>query len=161
MYHSILEKQHTLEIGHIRPHIRVQRIYDHLPVGRTGDLDPPVHQTGRRWGPLPGGIVADVLGLGQEVWEGALVKLGLADLAAFQQLLASVVERAVQQGKEGEGLWCQDLAVLLFDGSEDVDALEDGLGRCHGSVRCMEVDVGGCLVPEAQLVLMIRSSQWL
>lgn len=75
-----------------------------------------------------------MFGLGQEVREGALVQFGLADLAALQQLLAGVVEGAVQQGEEGEGLGGEDFAVLLLDGAKDVDALEDGLGRCHDSV---------------------------
>lgn len=160
MCRSVLVERRTFEIGHICPHVRVQCIHDHLPVRRPRDLDPPVNQAGRRWGTLPGGIVADVLGLGQEVWEGALVELGLADLAALQQLLASVVERTVQQGKESEGLRSKDLAMLLLDGAEDVDALEDGVGRCHGSVS-PEGQCGQVFSLDVQLVSIIRSSRLL
>jgi hypothetical protein len=76
-----------------------------------------------------------VLGLREEVGKSAAVNLGLASLAALQQALAGVVEGAVEQGEEGQGLWGQDLAVGIVNLAEDGNALEDGLGGSHGWMR--------------------------
>lgn len=121
----------TLEISHVGPDIGVQGVDHHLAVGGARDLDAAVDEArgGRR--ALPCGVLADVLGLGEEVGERALVELGLADLAALEEGLAGAVEGALQEGEEGEGLGGQDLALRLLDGAEDADALEDGLAAGH------------------------------
>ena len=72
-----------------------------------------------------------MLGLRKEVEEGAPVEVSLADLAALEELLAAAVEGALEEGEEGEGLGSEDLALVVLDGTEDVDALEDGFGRGH------------------------------
>lgn len=134
------EFQLTLKIGHISPHVRVERVDHHLPVRRARDLDAAVHEArgGRR--ALPRGVLADVPGLWQEVGQGTLVELGLAELSPLEEVLACGVEGAVEEGDEGEGLGRQDLLVLLLDGAEHTDALEDVF---HGSHGCGFVCVYG------------------
>lgn len=121
----------TLEIGHVSVDVGVQGVNDHLAVGGAGDLDAAVDQTRGRGSSLPCGVLTDVLGLGEEVGQNTPVKLGLANLAALEEGLASVVEGAVQEGEEGEGLGGEDLAVDIVDLAEDGDALEDGVGGSH------------------------------
>lgn len=124
-------EQLTLEIRHVGVDIRVERVDNHLAVGRAGNLDAAVDKAGGGRRALPGGILADVLGLGEEVGQDAAVQLGLAELAALEEGLAGAVEGAVQEGQEGQGLGRQDLLVRLVDLAEDGDALEDGLLRRH------------------------------
>ena len=52
-----------------QPHLcaGVERVDRHLLVGRAGDLDAAVFEAGCRRCDLPGGIVADLGGLGEEV----------------------------------------------------------------------------------------------
>lgn len=70
--------------------------------------------------------------LGEEVGQDAAVELGLAQLAALQEVLARRVEGALEEGEEGQGLRRQDLALRLLHGAEDGDALEDVVGGSHG-----------------------------
>jgi hypothetical protein len=49
--------------------------------------------------------------LGEEVRQDAAVQLGLAQLAALQEVLAGRVEGALEEGEEGQGLRRQDLAL--------------------------------------------------
>ena len=90
----------TFKIGHVSPHIRVQRIDDHLPVCRAGDFNPAVNETGRGWRTLPCIVLADVLSLWQEVKKVALVELGLSDHTTLEQLLAPGVESTVKDSEE-------------------------------------------------------------
>src|SRR5258708_17826522 len=55
----------VLEVGHETAGPRVERVDDHLPVGRPGDLDPAVRVVVAGWRDLPVGV-ADVCGVGQE-----------------------------------------------------------------------------------------------
>lgn len=129
----------TFKVGHVGPHLRVQRVDDHLPVRRPRDLDPAVDQARGGVRALPGDIIADVLSLGEEVREDTAVDLGLADDAALEKGLASRVEGALEEGEEGEGLRGEDLALVVLDLAEDIDALEDGIGGGHdggGSGGC-------------------------
>lgn len=121
----------TLEIGHVSVDVGVQSVDHHLAVGGAGDLDAAVDQARGRGSSLPCGVLTDVLGLGEEIGQNTPVKLGLADLAALEEGLASVIEGAVQEGEEGEGLGGEDLAVDLVDLAKDGDALKDGFGRGH------------------------------
>lgn len=63
----------------------------------------------------PAVIVANGLGLGVKVGQGASVKLLLAELAAAQEVEALAVEGAVQDGEELERLRGQDTLVVAFD----------------------------------------------
>jgi hypothetical protein len=57
----------VLEVGHVDPGARVERVDDHLPVAcRPGDLDSPVLQVGRRGRNFPVAL-ADRARLLQEV----------------------------------------------------------------------------------------------
>ena len=59
-----------------------------------------VNETRRRRCTLPCIVLADVLGLWEEVEEVALVELGLPDLATLEKLLAPRVESTVQDSEE-------------------------------------------------------------
>lgn len=120
----------TLKIGHVGPDISIQRIDNHLSVRRARNLNASIDESRGRRSALPGGIVADVLCLGEEIGQDAAVELGLANLAALEQRLASGVEGAVEESEECESLRGEDLFVLRLDSAEDGDALEDSVG--HG-----------------------------
>jgi len=118
----------TLKVGHVRPHVRVEGVDDHLAVDGARDLDAAVDEARGRGRALPDNAVADVLGLGQEVGQDAAVELGLADHALLEQFLAAGVEGAVQQGEEDGGVLAQGLFGLVVEGPEDEHLLEDGFG---------------------------------
>jgi hypothetical protein len=84
---------------------------DHLAVGRARDLNAAVFEARHGPGTLPGRVIADVLGLLEEVGEGAGVVLGLLEDAAVQESLAGRVEGAVQDGEELERGRSEDLLV--------------------------------------------------
>jgi hypothetical protein len=56
----------VLEVGHEHARARVERVDDHLPVGRPGDLDAPVEQVRRNRIDHPVGL-AEIARFGQEV----------------------------------------------------------------------------------------------
>lgn len=72
-----------------------------------------------------------MLGLREEVRKNIAVKLSLASLATLKEVLAALVEGAVQEGEKGEGLGGEDLAVDVVDFARDGHALEDGFDRSH------------------------------
>jgi hypothetical protein len=121
----------VLEISHISIDIRVERIHNHLPISGAGDLNTAIHQTRSRSGTFPCGVLADVLGLREEVRKNTAVKLSLASLATLEEDLAALVEGAVQEGEKSEGLRGEDLAVDVVDFARDGHALEEGFDRSH------------------------------
>lgn len=122
----------TLKIRHVGPDIRIQGIDDHLPVRRAGDFDPAVDQTGRRRCALPGVILADVLGLGKEVGQLAIINSSLAVDPTLQQGFPGRVEGAVQDGEEGTGFLGEDLAGVNVDVTEDGNIPQMVLDLGHG-----------------------------
>jgi hypothetical protein len=118
----------TFEVGHVRPHIRVQRVDNHLAIGRAGNLNAPVDQAGRGWCALPCLVLADMLGLRQEVEQVALVELGLSDHASLEESLPALVECAVEQGEEDGSILAEDVTLVVLQLAEDVDLAEDGFG---------------------------------
>jgi hypothetical protein len=125
----------TLEISHVRPHVRVQRVHNHLAICWAGNLDSPVDQAGR-WGcAFPCGVLADVFGLWEEVEQVALVELGLSDHASLEERLPALVECAVEKGEEDGSILAENVSVLVVQLAEDVDLAEDGVGiGCHCEV---------------------------
>ncbi len=97
-----------LEVGHEDLRAAVQRVDDHLAVGRSGDLDATVEQVGRDRADAPVAL-AHMLRLGEEVRGLAGVEALLALGAQREQALARGVEALVQVGDEGERLRRQDL----------------------------------------------------
>ena len=78
----------VLEVGHEALGAGVQRVDHQLAVGRAGDLDPAVEVVGaRRRGP-PGGVLADLARLGEEVERAAGGDRGAALGARGEQLAA-------------------------------------------------------------------------
>lgn len=129
----------TLEISHVCPDIRVQCVDNHLAVCRSGNLYSAIDEARSWWCALPCGIVADVLGLGQEVKEVALVKLSLAEYSPLQELLSAVVECAVEKGKEDSSILAENVTVGVVQLAKDVNLTEDGVSAgCHcGLYLCM------------------------
>jgi hypothetical protein len=121
----------TLEIRHVSPHIRIQSIDDHLAVRGTSDLHATVNQTGSGRSTLPGVIFTNVLGLGEEVREMALVDLGLAIDTALEEGFPGRVEGAVEDGKESASFLGEDLAMLVIHSAQDGDILELHFDLAH------------------------------
>lgn len=111
----------TFKIGHVGPDICIKSIDDHATVGGTGDFNAAVSQAWGGWRPFPGIVLADVLGFGEEVELFALVEVGLAYLAAFEQRLSSLVEGAVEEGEEDGDILVQDVLGLIIESAMDVD----------------------------------------
>jgi hypothetical protein len=114
----------VLEIRHISPDIRIQSIDDHLAVRGTSNLHTTVNQTGSGRSTLPGVIFTNVLGLGEEVRQMALVNLGLAIDTALQEGFPGRVEGAVEDSEESAGFLGEDLAMLVVHGAQDGDILK-------------------------------------
>jgi hypothetical protein len=98
----------VLEIGHEDFRARIERVDDHLGIGRAGDLDPAILKVGRdrRDGPVR---FADVAGFLREVGKLARVEMLLPLDPRRQQLAAAVVEPMVKLGDEGQRLAGQHL----------------------------------------------------
>lgn len=125
----------TLEISHICPDIRVERVNHHLAICRASDLDAPVHQAGSWWCASPCVVLADVLGLWKEVEQVALVELCLSNHTALKESFPSLVECAVEEGKEDGSIFAENVSVLVIELTEDVDLAEDGVGiSCHDEI---------------------------
>ena len=112
----------VLEVRHEHLGARVQRVDDHLAVHGARDLHAAVLQVVRQRGDLPRRVVADVLGLGQEVRALARLECALAGGTGREQLLAPVVELALEAGYERQRLRGEDLRHLGRDDLEDLDA---------------------------------------
>lgn len=89
----------------------------HFAVDGAGDFDATVFEAwhGRRAGPCR--VVPDVARFGQEVGQGAGVKLCLLQGTRAQQVLAAAVEVAMQDGQEPHGVVRQDLRMFVRDGT--------------------------------------------
>jgi hypothetical protein len=129
----------TLEVGHVCPDIRVQRVDDHLAICRASDLDAPIDQAGRWWCAFPCLVLADVLGLWEKVEQVALVELSLSDHTSLKESLPALVECAVEQGEEDGSILAEDVTLVVLQLAEDIDLAEDGFrvgghcGVCSGA----------------------------
>jgi hypothetical protein len=122
----------TLEISHVCPDIGVECVDDHLAVCRSCDLYSAVDETGGWWCSLPCWVLADVLGLGEEIEEVALVELSLTQHSPLQKLLSAVVECAVEKSKEDSSIFAEDVTVGVVQLAEDVNLAENGISAgCH------------------------------
>ena len=122
-----------LEVGHEPARTGVERVDDHLSVGRTGDLDAPVLQVVGRRRHAPAAVVADLARLLQEVRQLAAVPARLCVAARNQQLLARGIELAVKRGDEVEGLGREDLVEALAVGPADLHAAH-AIDLCSSSI---------------------------
>ena len=121
----------------------VQRVDRHLAIGRAGDLDAAVLEARRRAGDAPRRVVADPLGLGQELRVAAVRRIDPGLQAHREQLVPGVREAVVQLGEERERLGREDLVVPLAERCGDLDAGLDGLEAAGGGLRC-SVRRAGC-----------------
>src|SRR5205814_2156037 len=103
----------VLEVRHERRGAGVERVDDHLALGRAGDLDPALEHVLRlrRDDPL---CFADLLGLGEEVGARTGVELLLPRPATSEQLLAPAFEAPVELGGHSVQLVCAPAEVELF-----------------------------------------------
>ena len=97
----------VFEVGHEDAGAGVERVDDHLPLDRSGDLDAAVEQVvrDRRDGPV---AFADLARLGEKVRKLAGIEASLALFALRQQLLAARAELTLQRSDELEHLGGQD-----------------------------------------------------
>ncbi len=101
----------VLEIGHEDVGAGIQRVDDHLAIGRAGDLDVAIEQIPRQWRHRPIGVT-DTARLDGEVGSPAFVELRLYRLAGRQELAPLGPETPLQPGDESEGGGCQDGLVV-------------------------------------------------
>src|SRR5699024_6498465 len=99
----------------------VERVDRHLAVGRTGDLHAAVGDARGGVGDLPALVLADVLGLREEVEVLPGRDAVLAFLAGPQQLLAARLEGAVELGDQGQSVLGEDFVVPVVAGAGDLD----------------------------------------
>ena len=101
----------VFEIRHKHAGAGVEGVDDHLAVGGPGDFCAAVPEVcrDRRDGPVR---FADVLRLGKEIGQRALVDLLLADGAPFEQSDAAGIEFAVQFDEKRLRLGREDLGVV-------------------------------------------------
>jgi hypothetical protein len=103
-------RQRVLEVGHEDVGARVERIDDHLPLDRAGDLHPPVAQVRRRRLHLPV-AAAHALSFGQERRQFAPVQPLLALRTSSEQPAALGAEAAFEQAHECQRLGREDRLV--------------------------------------------------
>ena len=129
------------------PHLRarVERVDGHLRVGGTGDLRAPVPQPGCRVGDLPGVVLADRLGLGEEVEGAADRELVVPRLAQLEEGEPSFVELAVQRAEEVDGLGGEDLGEPALGGTSDLDSCRQ-VHRASRGCRSVEFPSDGNLL---------------
>ena len=112
----------VLEVRHEDVRAGVERVDDHLPLGRARELDPPALEIlgGRRDRP---GARADLTGLGQEVQPAAGVERRLTLGAAPEERGARRAEVPLEPGHERERVGRQDLAEPALDRAPKLDAV--------------------------------------
>ena len=110
----------VFEVGHEDASARVERVDEHLGVGRPGDLHAPVAQVTRDGRNLPVRL-ADRFGRGQEIRRLARVDALLPLVPGAKQLEAPVAELPLQPRDEIERLGAQNLAAAGGGRSFDLD----------------------------------------
>src|SRR5216684_3028493 len=108
-----------LEVGHEHAGPGIERIDQHLAIGRACDLDPPVLEILRRRRDTPLGF-SDRPGRAQEIGHLSPIDARLALIACLQQLLATWTELALQATNEVESLGRQHLARAPDDRALDL-----------------------------------------
>jgi hypothetical protein len=131
--------EHTFEIGHVCPNIRIQGVDHHLPVYRAGDLHTPVGETWSGGSSFPCITLANVLCLREEVREYSSVQLGLANNTLLEKSFASWVKGTVHKSEKDGSFLAQDLFGLVIERAENVDVLEDS-----SCIACQSIHCRGC-----------------
>ena len=105
-FHDVLPggRVGILEVGHEDVGAGVQRVDDHLAVGRPGDLDAPVAKVGRRLGDLPAGSAGSPPSLPEKSGISPASISLLASAPCLQQLPPARFERGGQFHQETYGL---------------------------------------------------------
>lgn len=104
----------TLEISHEGLSAAIQRIDDHLPVSRAGDLDPTVLEPRSGGRTRPRWLTAHRGSLDGEVQWDTCVEATLGIVAGDEKGLAGGLEGAVKGGEEGQRILCEDLRLGLL-----------------------------------------------
>ena len=126
----------VLEVGHEHASTRVERVDEHLGVGRPGDLHAPVAQVVRDGRDFPVRF-ADRFGRRQEIGRLARVDALLPFVPGAKQLEAPVAELALQPRDEIERLGAQNLAAAGGGGSFDLDLFGGGHYRANIQIRAL------------------------
>src|ERR1700753_2691525 len=123
----------TFKIRHVCPHVRIQCVYDHLPVGWACDLHSSVDEARGWWCTFPSIVLTDVLCLRQEVWQVAFVQLSLPHHASLEEGFAGGIESSVKERKEYGGVLAEDFLLRVVQRAKHVDVAKDiGRVRSHG-----------------------------
>lgn len=131
-------EEHAFEVGHEGFCSRVEGVHDHLSVGRTCDLDPPVFETRGRGCTDPRVFSTNAGGLGREIEFAAIIELFLNGFSSLEEGLTSGLEGPVEGSQEFDGIVSEDSRLCLWgDFGEDVDAF---YSHCCLSVRREIVD---------------------
>ena len=123
----------VLEVGHESRGTRVERVDDHLAIGRAGELHAPVEHVLRLRTDLPLAL-ANAARLGQKVGKATAVEFLLPLGAALEKLLAALVELAVQLRHERERFGREDLRELRRNACVDGDVVRFGHGALHDTL---------------------------
>ena len=111
----------VLEVRHEDVRARVERVDDHLPLGRARQLDPPLLEILRGGRDRPR-LIADAAGLGEEVEAAPGVEGRLALGPAPEQRRARRPQLSLEAGHEVERGGGQDLGEPSLDRALELDA---------------------------------------
>src|SRR5262245_33868607 len=120
-----------LEISHEDIGAGVERVDDHLPLDRPGDLHPAVLQIVRDWRDCPIAL-ANLFCLRKKVRETTFGDLPLSSHSLFQQLPPAILELPGEFGEKLYRISRQNLCVLPDDGTFDFNSC-----RRQGRIHCL------------------------
>ena len=144
----------VLEIGHEYVGAAIQRVDDHLAVGRPGDLDTSVAKIWRDRCGLPVGV-ADGLRLGQEIGFPAGIEPLLQFIPAGQEPPPFPAELALELDREGDRFRCQHLLGAGNPGTAQDDAVCDSLHAVHRAPPSLGREGAINRVPIVQCPVMV------
>jgi hypothetical protein len=128
-------RERILAIRHEHLRARVERVDDHLAIGRPRDLDATVLQIrrDRRHAPLR---VANLLRVRQEVRQLARIDQALAFLARREQLAHAIAVTPREIGDELERRRGENAVVLGLERAADLDAARGRLSWIRRHLEC-------------------------
>src|SRR5215469_645346 len=106
-----------LKVSHEYICARVERVDNHLAIGRSGNLHAPVQQVMRDRCDLPIALT-NICGIRKEIWHCASVNLSLANLPPLQDFTAPCFKLARQLCQKAARLRCEDQTFNVIAGSD-------------------------------------------
>lgn len=120
----------VFEVGHESLGSRVESIDDHLPVRRSGNLNPSILQSRSNSGSSPADILSNVLGLRREGQLSSLVEFSLKSQSSEEELLPLSVKGSMQRSEELESFRREDLRLSGRDLAENLYSFD--ITSSHG-----------------------------